>query len=194
MKAISLFAVSAIAAVAPAAALPLEGEGGLVIQGGNGNTRLGMLYKPIPSVLEKDVSSSATDDADCAKMKDPPHSAPDIIIAEQLPAAPIREETIAILETMPTNPELILPGLLNLLTPQRISPPSPMEQAVKAAEEMMDVLTHTGMPNGLQVDMQMEIDYPTHVTSSELPDFSAMIESATPRMSAGDTMLIKIVP
>ncbi|KAJ6259397.1 hypothetical protein Dda_6298 [Drechslerella dactyloides] len=194
MKSNLLFIVYALVAVA--AALPLEGEGGLVIQSGNGNTRLGMLYKPIQSVLEEDSDETDTEDADSDSESTPGERIveAEIIVAEQMPAPVITEETIVIVDATPAIPELVMPGLLNILTPQRLSPPSPVEEALEAVEEMIEGLRHGVLPSDAEIDMELEVNFPERVSEPEFPDFGALLESVTPRMTAGDTMMIEIVP
>ncbi|KAK6530988.1 hypothetical protein TWF281_007815 [Arthrobotrys megalospora] len=187
-----------------ASAIPVEGvEGGIVVQGGNADTRLGMFFKPIKNILEnaadkKNEVGDSDPEKDSEGSKTSKALETDIVIAEVLPEHPVQEETIVIMDSMPTAPELIMPGLLNMLSPQRISPPSPVEQALDAVEEVLQGLRRTGITDGAEIDLiEVDITHKRPAPASELPDLLSMLEPmmepTLPRMNAGDAMMIEIM-
>ncbi|KAK6332250.1 hypothetical protein TWF696_002971 [Orbilia brochopaga] len=190
-----LLTVSAL--LAAATAVPLEGEGGLVIQGGNGNTRLGMFYKPIQSILGQDAEETSIDDSESDSDLDSTDDAnaveAEIAVAERMPQ-PVAEEMIVIMDATPANPEFVMPGLSSMLTPQRLSPPSPVEQALEAVEEMIEGLKHGVLPDDAQFDVELEVNFPDRASEPEFPDFGALLESVAPTTAIGDAMMIEIFP
>ncbi|KAF3920774.1 hypothetical protein ABW20_dc0104405 [Dactylellina cionopaga] len=150
MKSTSLLAITAL--VATATSIPVEGEGGIVVQGGNANTRLGLFYKPIKNILEE---ASAEEQAEGNKESEDTVGEAEVsgIIAEQLPEQG-HEETIMIVEATPTPLDLIMPGLMNLITPQQVSPPSPVEEAFEAVEELIEQLQQSGVPDDTEIDLE----------------------------------------
>ncbi|KAK6337313.1 hypothetical protein TWF730_002718 [Orbilia blumenaviensis] len=202
MKSQSLIILGA--ALATVTAIPVEGvEGGIVVQGGNADTRLGMFFKPIKNILEKasgkgdrieDFDTEGKPDGN----EDAQDSDSDNLVAEILPSNSVHEEMIVIMETLPTAPELVMPGLLNILSPQRISPPSPVEQALDAVEQVLEGLRHSGFAEGNGIEVN-GVGIPERVPEqpSGLPDLLSMlepmIEPNLPRMNAGETVMIEIV-
>ncbi|KAF3911293.1 hypothetical protein ABW21_db0200257 [Orbilia brochopaga] len=190
-----LFTFSAL--IAAAAAVPLEGEGGLVVQGGNGNTRLGMFYKPIQSILEHEFEEDYMQDSDADTESDFDDDSrvveAEIITAEQMPEPILAEETIIIMDGTPAVPELVMPGILGMLTPQRLSK-SPVEAALQAVEEMIESLKHGVLPDDAEIDMELEVNFPERVPEPEFPDFGALLESIATKTPMGDTMMIEILP
>ncbi|KAK6500126.1 hypothetical protein TWF481_010482 [Arthrobotrys musiformis] len=203
MKSRSIIVLGAI--LATANAIPVEGvEGGMVVQGGNADTHFGMFFKQIKNVLEtaagKEEGITETTDSteDLGENDASEASESGTIVTEELPEPSVREEKIVIMETMPTSSELIMPGLLSMLSSQRISPPSPVEQALDAVEEVLEGLRHTGFADEAELNL-IEIDFPDRAPSppSGLPDLLSMlepmIEPTFPIMGAGEAMMIEIV-
>ncbi|KAF3941812.1 hypothetical protein ABW19_dt0207593 [Dactylella cylindrospora] len=144
--------------VALVASRPLEGEGGMVIQRGNGDTILGMHYEHIPSILEK---GEAEDSKESNKSSESSinlgegcdHGESDPVLAKVTPNP--REETIIIMDATPTSPEFILPGLMGLFTPQQVSPPppTPAQEALEAVEAVIEELKGK-VPDNPEIDVE----------------------------------------
>ncbi|EGX44928.1 hypothetical protein AOL_s00173g29 [Orbilia oligospora ATCC 24927] len=146
MKSASFIALGASLAIT--SAIPVEGvEGGMVVQGGNADTRFGMFFKPIKNILqtaageENSAAKSANTEDESNDEDSPEVSGSGVIVAEVLPEPSIREE-IMIVETIPTAPELVMSGLMNMLSPQRISPPSLVRQE-SVMEEILEEIRHS---------------------------------------------------
>ncbi|KAK6355984.1 hypothetical protein TWF718_000359 [Orbilia javanica] len=197
--------VALCAVLATSSAIPVEGvDGGLVVQGGNADTRFGMFFNPIKNVLkvaaEEDSATEPTtsdleEDSDDKDAPKPTESG--TIVTEVLIEPPVREQEIIIVETMPTAPELILPGLLNILSPQRISPPSPIDQALEVVEEVLGHIRHAGFTEELPLNT-IGVDYDRATgPPSGLPDLLSMlepmIEPTLPKMNAVEAMMIEVI-
>ncbi|KAK6515123.1 hypothetical protein TWF506_007469 [Arthrobotrys conoides] len=204
MKSMSFITLGAI--LATANAIPVEGvEGGMVVQGGNADTRFGMFFKPIKNILEaaaeqkKDESATETANSEGESNDDDASKASEsgTIVAEVLTEPYIREE-IMIVETLPTAPELVMSGLLNMLSPQQVSPPSPVGQAF-AMEEVLEELRHSEFGEEDHLNL-IEVNLASNGVPgppSGLPDLLSMlepmIEPTLPRMNAGEAMMIEII-
>ncbi|KAF3229798.1 hypothetical protein TWF106_000187 [Orbilia oligospora] len=202
MKSASFIVLGAI--LATTSAIPVEGvEGGMVVQGGNANTRFGMFFKPIKNILEtaageeKSAAKSANTEDGSNDEDTPEVSGSGIIVAEVLPEPSIREE-IMIVETIPTASELVMSGLMNMLSPQRISPPSPVRQE-SVMEEILEEIRHSEFGGEDNLNL-IEMDFAAERAPgppSGLPDLLSMlepmIEPTLPRMNAGEAVMIEII-
>ncbi|KAF3104413.1 hypothetical protein TWF569_000140 [Orbilia oligospora] len=203
MKSASFIALGASLAIT--SAIPVEGvEGGMVVQGGNADTRFGMFFKPIKNILEtaageeKSAAKSANTEDESNDEDTPEVSGSGIIVAEVLPEPSIREE-IMIVETIPTAPELVMSGLMNMLSPQRISPPSMVGQE-SVMEELLEEIRHSEFGGEDNLNLRIEVDFAADRAPgppSGLPDLLSMlepmIEPTLPRMNAGEAMMIEII-
>ncbi|EPS43350.1 hypothetical protein H072_2675 [Dactylellina haptotyla CBS 200.50] len=189
MRFSSVFTLAALAAAATA--IPLEAEGGIVVQAGTGNTKLGMLYKSFGSDLEGgDTEEHESEELE--PMESTQEVNPNLIIAERLPE-PTHEETIVIVDGKPEGPDLILPGLLNLFAPLR-RPLSPLEGTLGALDEVIDQLKHGQIGDSAGINVKIGVGFPEIPGPPEIPDLLSMIEPAMPRLMAGDAMMIEIIP
>ncbi|KAK6544833.1 hypothetical protein TWF694_001514 [Orbilia ellipsospora] len=190
MRVTPLLTLAGFAAVA--SAIPLEVEGGMVVQAGNANTRLGMFYEPIKNILQQETDEREEANPDIEDTDNAPH--PDIVIAEPIPT-PAQEETIVIMETMPETPELLFPGLFSMLTPQRPQQPPHLDEALGLVEEIIEQMTHNRVSSDTSVDVEIQVGLPGGVPEAPgMVDLLSLIEPPMPRMTAGNTMVIEIVP
>ncbi|KAF3905040.1 hypothetical protein AA313_de0205600 [Arthrobotrys entomopaga] len=190
MRSTPLLTLTALAAVATA--IPLEVEGGMVVQAGNANTRLGMFYKPIKNILQQETEERDEDNTEAEDVGDASH--PEIIIPEPI-QTPVQEETIVIMEATPETPGLLLPGLFGTLAPPKPQQPPQLDEALEVVEEIIEQMTHVGVPSDGSIDVEIQVEFPDRGPKvPEMVDLLSLIEPPMPRMTAGNTMVIEIVP